>query len=95
MTPRVFVYVTGTKGVYELLKDGQAVQWAEAPIPEDGFKFWEIVTDVLAHVNFARPTADEPFVAPIVPQEVIDQLAEAGLTIDDAAQVLHEGNKYV
>lgn len=95
MTPRVFVYVTGTKKVYELLSGGQAVEWQQAPIPEDGFKFWEIVTDSLANVNFARPVHDEPIVSPVVPQEVIDQLTDAGLTIDDAAQVLHEGNKYV
>lgn len=95
LTPRVFVYCKDDGRIFELLQDGQALQWQKPPIAEDGFRFWEIVVGSLEGINFVRPVKDTPVVAPIVPQEVIDQLAAAGLTLDDAANVLHEGNQYV
>jgi hypothetical protein len=109
LTPRVFVsYWASTTHagiisqnklvVLELLKDGQAVEWKQTPLPEDGYRFWSIAlagADGLTAVNFVRPPDDTPVPAPTAPQEVIDALHAAGLTEDDAAGVIEEGNQYV
>jgi hypothetical protein len=88
-TPRVFAKVPTTPDldtVYEILGNGQAVEWPTLPPIDCGFDYWSFllmsignVTMVRAARSVPRPVspATGPHPAPTIPPEVWEALSQA------------------
>lgn len=78
--PRVFA--TTGKQVFELLKNGCVVERPCLPTALD-FDWWCVKTDSWHGITFSR----EPLASPVVPPEVWQALADAGVSAEQATGV--------